>query len=124
MLKKRRCFASLPLEATPVPAEGTLAASPRGQKERPHPAPGRTTELGDPRHQDRALGPPGDRRLWPGRAETSGGTFCFLDNPHLRESRSRWMRRQKNRAGWGGSLSLGERRMTNELPPSSHPFPD
>lgn len=53
----------LPLEATPMPAKGTLATNPRGQRECPRPVLGRTTDLGEPLHQNRALGPPGDRRL-------------------------------------------------------------
>lgn len=61
--EKGQGFGSLSFEGTPVPAKGTLAASPRGQQERPRPALGLMTELGDPLHQNRALGPPGDRRL-------------------------------------------------------------
>ena len=45
-------FASLPLEAPTCLQRGPSLPIPESKQERPHPAPGRTTQLGDPLHQN------------------------------------------------------------------------
>lgn len=79
----RPCFASLPLEAPTCLQRGPSLPIPESKQERPHPAPGRTTQLGDPLHQNLRSGHQGtggcdQREHKHGRARS-----FFLDNPHL-----------------------------------------
>lgn len=75
--EKRPRFASLPLEAPTCLQRGPSLPIPESKQERPHPAPGRRTQLGDPLHQNLRSGHQGTGGC-DQREHKHGGEATFL----------------------------------------------
>lgn len=119
--KKRPRFASLPLEAPTCLQRGPSLPIPKSKQERPHPAPGRRTQLGDPLHQNLRSGHQGTGGCDQGENKHGGGHVPFFRITPTSEYPGAGGREGRRT---GASLSLGEQRIKYEWSPSSHPFPD